>query len=121
MIMSNSELIKQMTSYTQVSVDSDLSGKTIKFSEILSYEMTLVFTDRTYVHAENSQDFFCDETLFPGELGHPRGLTRLGVALEANLEPYLEYLKVEENKRKDRDYELYLELKEKFERKAGLP
>lgn len=67
--MSNSELIKQMTSYKQVSVDSDLSGKT----------------------------------------------------LEANLEPYLEYLKVEENKRKDRDYELYLELKEKFERKAGLP
>lgn len=102
--MSNIELLKQMTSYTQVSIDSDLSGKTIKFSEILSYEMTLVFTDKTYVHAENSQDFFYDETLPPSDLGHPRGITKLGVALEANLEPYLEYLKVEKNKRKDKDY-----------------
>ena len=119
--MSNSELIKQMTSYKQVSINSDLLGKTIKFSEILSYETTLVFTDRTYVYAENYQDFFYDGNLDPSKLGHQRGLTKLGVAVEANLEPYLEYLKVEENKRKDRDYKLYLELKEKFEEKAGLP
>ena len=119
--MSNSELLKQMTSYVQVSINSDLSGKTIKFFENLGYEMTLVFTDKTYVHAEISQDFFYDEILFPNDLGHPRGLTKLGEALEANLEPYLEYLKVQENKRNDQDYELYFKLKEKFEGKAGLP